>query len=160
MRFYRVGLDILSLLVVVFLFFNAFLLFGVTEKLNIFFSFDNKYGAILGCISLILAVLFLWFFIRVHSKKLLVVRFEPKQVDIQSCIIRDYLNECLKKIGILSKDVAVEIDACQKLHIHLNVIKFPEAGSLAHMEKEIGAFLFSKLGYAKDFQVYFSKIEN
>ncbi len=158
MRLSKIALDLTTLLTVLFLGFSSVLFFIDAGWAGQFFmNRPLSLYLFLGVTSLILAFFLAYFFLLVHKKNTLVVKFEPKRVDIDIAIVKSYLEKSFKNLKIECLEIEIEVDHHHKMHIHTRQEKLPNIHDLDRIEKELGGMLGSKLGYAKDFQVYFSK---
>lgn len=129
--------------------------FGFTGQF--FIRWSSSYYLFFSITSFCLSLSLAWFFIAVHKKNVLVVRFHPKQIDIEVGIIKEYLEKKFSKMALPVQELEVEVDRAQKLHISAKLQKFPDMQELENLEKELGILLGAKFGYFKDFQVAFSK---
>lgn len=158
MRFSKIALDLATLLTVFFLFVISilfFLQFGFEGQF--FINSNSTFYLILALSALGLGTLLTFFFVLVHKKSVLVVRFQPQKIDVDVDVIKGYIEKKFSFLSMSCKEIDVEVDRLNKIHIHAKVEKMPEMHELGHLEKEIGQLLVSKLGYAKDYQVYFLK---
>lgn len=88
---------------------------------------------------------------------MLSVRFKVKNVDVDSAIIKAYLEKSFRSLDIPIENIDVEVDRSQKLYIHIHSPKLPKMEYLPQIEKEVGGMLGANLGYQKDFEIYFSQ---
>ena len=157
MRLHKTLLETFTLLSVLFLFSIAMIGgLGYFFPLSFKVDLNERFFLILGVIALFLAIFMTYFFIAVHKKNLLAVRFSVKPIDVDQAIIKDYLEKALRKLNLSVTQLKVEIENQQKLHVFVEQTDLPKLEELETIEKNLGGILGSKLGYLKDFQVYFS----
>jgi hypothetical protein len=158
MRFAKVGLDITILVSVLFLLVNAFFFLAETDFLAyLHFSRSPFFCMSFAAISFFLALMLGYFFMALHKKNMLSVRFRVKSVDIDTTIIKTYVQKSFQLLDITVDRLDVEVDRSQRLSIHTSMKKLPNMEILEQIEKEIGGMLGAKLGYLKDFEMYFSQ---
>jgi hypothetical protein len=157
MRLHKILLETFTLLTVLFLFGLSIL--GILDfclPTVLLKVATRQLFFILGIVALFLAIILTYAFISVHKKNSLVVRFSVKPVNVEEAIIQDYLERALKKLRFPIYQLAVEVDQQQKLHVFIEPHESPKIEDLEAIEKKLGGVLGAKLGYQKDFQVYFS----
>lgn len=158
MKFLKIGLDITILVTVVFLFVNTFFMLLEIDVFS-YFNFFKSSGVYFSfaIISFVLSILLGYFFVSIHKKNMLSVRLKVKHVDVDTHVIKSYIQKSFQILSINIDKLDIEVDRSQKLYIHTSLHKLPDLSELEKIEKEIGGMLGSKLGYFKDFEMYFSQ---
>ncbi|NBO24052.1 MAG: hypothetical protein EBU93_02280 [Chlamydiae bacterium] len=157
MRLTQILLDMTILLVVLFLLALSIGFFLETVFLGQFFSRLNALLFFsLGIGALFLSLLLSFLFVSTHKKNVLIVQFHPKKVEIEKPILQEYIKLKLVELGFDIKNLHIEVDRSQKLHLHIQTDQLPNIENLQQIERELGSLLLNKFSYFKEFQVYFA----
>ncbi len=157
MRLIKFGFDFVLFLTILFLFSTT--LYFLSEMIHQGIYTQERALSVsfwFGLIGFFLALLLIGFTFYGSKRKRLTVRFKNKPISIDETIILDYVLKELQTLGYAQTGVQLDIVNGTDLHFHIQQEQIPSATFLKLLEEKLGELLRKKMGYTKDFQIFFS----